>query len=59
LLTEAGLPLSFWLDAYLTAQYLRNRMPTTALPPNVTPYEMRNKQKPDISHLRVFGCRAF
>ena len=28
LLTEAGLPLSFWLDAYLTAQYLRNRMPT-------------------------------
>lgn len=26
---------------------------------NITPYEVYHQQKPDISHLREIGCRAF
>ena len=39
LLADAGLPMSFWLDAVLTWQYLLNCLPTSALPENTTPFE--------------------
>ena len=59
LLADAKLPLSFWGDAALTTQYLRNRLPTSTLPPNTTPYEIMHGTKPDLSHLRVWGCQCF
>jgi hypothetical protein len=60
LLAGAGLPMSFWLDAVLTRQYLCNRLPTSTLPNNVTPYEsITNGKKPDLSHLRVWGCDCY
>ena len=59
LLADAKLPPSFWGDAALTTQYLRNRLPTSTLPSNITPYEVMHKTKPDLSHLRVWGCQCF
>lgn len=60
LLADAGLPMSFWLDAVLTRQYLVNRLPTSTLPDNVTPFEIITKgRKPDLSHLRVWGCDCY
>ena len=59
LLAESGLPQSFLGDATLTIQYLRNRLPTTTLPNDTTPYECMEKSKPDLSHLRVWGCQCF
>ena len=59
LLADSGLPTSFWGDAVLTVQYLRNRLPTSALPADTTPFEAFYKKKPDISHLRVWGCQCF
>ena len=59
LLADAKLPPSFWGDAALTTQYLRNRLPTSTLPPNITPYEIMHGTKPDLSHLRVWGCQCF
>ena len=57
LLADAGLPMSFWLDAMLTRQYLINCLPTSTLSNNLTPYEViTNGRKPDLSHLRVWGC---
>ena len=58
MLHAAGLPLSFWEYAVMTAVYLRNRSPTEALT-NATPYKAWRGEKPDLSHLRVFGCRAY
>ena len=58
MLHAAGLPLSFWEFAVMTAVYLRNRSPTKALT-DATPYEAWRGDKPDLSHLRVFGCRAY
>ena len=60
LLADAGLPMSFWLDAVLTCQYLINHLPTSTLPAGVTPYEvLSNSRKPDLSHLRVWGCDCY
>ena len=60
LLADSGLPMSFWLDAVLTRQYLINRLPTSTLPENVTPFEViTGGRKPDLSHLHVWGCDCF
>jgi hypothetical protein len=59
LLADSGLPPSFLGDAVLTVQYLHNRLPTTTLPADTTPYELMEKSKPDLSHLRVWGCQCF
>jgi hypothetical protein len=59
LLADAKLPPSFWGDAALTTQYLRNRLPTSTLPLNITPYEIMHGVKPDLAHLRVWGCQCF
>ena len=41
-----------------TATYIRNRCPTKGLK-GCTPEEAWSKQKPDVSHFRVFGCKAY
>ena len=45
------------LTNYSTAVYLRNRSPTTAVDDS-TPFEALTGIKPDVKHLRVFGCTA-
>ena len=54
----ADLPKPFWSVAVEHACYLRNRLPTRALD-NKTPYETWFGRKPDLRHLRVFGCKAY
>ena len=58
MLHASGLPMDFWPQAVKAAVYLRNRSPTRALT-NATPYEAWRGDKPDLAHLRTFGCRAF
>ena len=57
LIADSGLPMSFWGWAVLTSQYLRNRLPTSTLALNVTPFQVLTSKKPDLSHLRVWGCQ--
>ena len=51
LLTDSSLPMSFWGWAILTSQYLRNQLPTSTLPSNITPIEALSSKKPNLSHL--------
>ncbi|GIL80329.1 hypothetical protein Vretifemale_9560, partial [Volvox reticuliferus] len=46
-----------WAEAPVTVNYLRNISPVTGT--KVTPHEAFMGTKPDISHLRVFGCAAY
>ena len=59
MLSHAGLPNSYWAEAVATAAYLRNRIPTAAIKEDKTPYERWYGRKPNISHLKVFGCMAY
>jgi hypothetical protein len=57
MLREASLPLSLWGEAITTANYLRNRSPTTDR--DATPWELFTNKKPDLSNLRTFGCEVY
>ena len=59
MLTAAQLPLTYWGEAALTAAFLFNLTTSSALPNNVTPYELLKTVKPDVSHLRTWGVRCF
>ncbi len=48
-----------WAETLSTAAYLRNRSPTTRSVKGMTPFETLQWKKPDVGHLRVFGCAAY
>lgn len=53
-----NVPKSFWGDDVMSACYLINRIPTRVFH-DLCPYEVLNKTKLSIDHLRVFGCMLF
>ena len=60
MLRDKQLPLFFWPEAMKTITYLTNRTTTVSVGNHLkTPHELLFGIKPDISHLRVFGCRAY
>ena len=58
MLADSRLPQRFWAEALSTAAYMINRSPTKALD-DKTPFEAWYGKKPNVSHLRVFGCSAY
>ena len=54
----SGVPVHRWDEFVLTACYLSNRTPVSSQAGH-TPYERWFDQKPDLTHLREIGCRAF
>ena len=50
-------PLELWGLAVQCAVYVQNR--TTSCTNSKTPFEYWYQKKPDIFHLKVFGCRVF
>lgn len=55
---HSGLPGELWPELVHSAVYLLNRTPTRGL--NwLTPFEKYTGKKPDISNLKIIGCRAF
>ena len=59
MLHTAGLSPGFWECAVQTAVHIYNRSPTRTLNWR-TPFEIWNPgQVPDVSHLRIFGCKGY
>jgi hypothetical protein len=58
LLAHSGLSTKYWVDAFLTAIYLINRLPTPTIS-NQTPYFKLFHHDPDYNILRTFGCACF
>ena len=58
MLTNAGLSKAFWGEAVVTAAYLINRSPSSAIG-FMTPEQKWSGSTPKYDHLRVFGCPAF
>jgi hypothetical protein len=55
MLRDWNLPPRFWAEVMTTFMYLRNRTPTRAND-GITPYERFYGMKPDVGHIRAFGC---
>jgi hypothetical protein len=58
MLIGADVPVFLREYALRHAAYLRERAPVKALP-GTTPYEAWHGRKPDVSHLREFGCPVY
>ncbi|XP_048481491.1 uncharacterized protein LOC105390889 [Plutella xylostella] len=54
---NANLPKKFWAEAISTAAYVTNRSPTKSLDYK-TPEEIWTGKRPDVSSMKVFGCKA-
>jgi len=57
LLNATYLPKYLWADAVSTACYVLNRVLIRPILKK-TPYELFKCRKPNISHLKVFGCKC-
>ncbi|KAJ9519015.1 hypothetical protein QJQ45_026299, partial [Haematococcus lacustris] len=57
ILHAANISLSFWAHAVKYANYIRCLLPVSGQP--LTPWEAFYNVKPDLSGLRVFGCRVW
>jgi histone deacetylase 1/2 len=55
LLAHASVPFCYWSDAFTTACFLINRLPTRLLHMK-TPFELLLYETPDYTFLKVFGC---
>jgi histone deacetylase 1/2 len=60
LLAQASMPMKFWDEAFSTATYLINRLPTRVID-NATPLEhlLGAKAKPNYNMLKTFGCACW
>ncbi|PKU78648.1 Retrovirus-related Pol polyprotein from transposon TNT 1-94 [Dendrobium catenatum] len=54
----ANLPINLWAEAIATANYLVNRLPSSAIL-NQTPFYRLHGHHPNYTHLRTFGCQCF
>ena len=58
IMLQMNVPKHFWSYGVLTAAYLINRLPSRVLEYQF-PLEVLQGKRPDLSHLRIFGCVSF
>lgn len=58
MLLHANLHKCYWAEAVETANYILNRLPSSALQGQI-PYSKWSGHKPSLKHLRVFGAPAY
>lgn len=57
-LKEKHLPSELWGEAVRHSVYILNHLPTRTLS-GKTPFEAWTRNKPDVGHIRTFGCLAY
>jgi hypothetical protein len=55
---DQDLPMCLWAEAAMETVYVQNRLSHSALGFK-TPEEMFTGKKPEVSHLKIFGCPVF
>lgn len=58
LLAHSSMPLKFWDEAFLTAVFLINRLPSRVINQEIPFYRLYGTQ-PDYLFLRTFGCACW
>jgi len=56
-LLDSGIDRKYWAEAAVNVNYLGNRV--VGRQHTITPYELFYGKRPDVEHLRPFGCRAW
>lgn len=56
MIANTNLPIFLWGEALKTKNYIPNKVPTKSV--NQIHFELWNKRKPSLNHIRVCGCKA-
>ena len=59
MMEHAGLTKSYWGEAVMTANFLRNRCPARSTRHDKSPHQIWTGKKPLLANLKVFGCHAY
>lgn len=55
----AKLPEKAWGECVLAGVYVRNRLPSTVLPDNISPFQALHGKVPNVAHLRIIGSTGW
>ena len=55
---DQDLPMHLWAEAARIVVYVQNRLSHSALGFK-TPKDMYTRKKPELSHLKIFGCPIY
>lgn len=55
MLTDAGLPITYWAEAIKAACYILNRIGTQVI--DNIPYRVLHSRDSSLNHLRIFGIQ--
>ena len=58
MMESKSFPPIFWDEEFTYAAYIQNSVPHKSLD-GITPFEAWNGHKPDVSHFRIFGSKAW
>jgi hypothetical protein len=58
LMADKSMPHHYWAEAITTVVYIMNRTPTVTVH-GMTLKEKYSGRKPDLSHLKMFGCITY
>ena len=58
MLHDKDIPMHLWAEATTTTVYVQNRTPHRVIK-NKTLEEVFFGKKPEVSHLRIFGCPVY
>lgn len=58
MLFNSNIPLKYWVEAFYTANYLINLLPSSVLHQK-SPYEVMFHTSPVYTSLRIFGCACY
>ncbi|GKC18112.1 retrovirus-related pol polyprotein from transposon TNT 1-94, partial [Tanacetum coccineum] len=58
MLFNAHVPACYWVDAFTSATYIINRLPTPLLK-NKSPFQLLFNQAPQYDNFRTFGCQDY
>ncbi len=58
LMVNKSMPHHYWAETIVTTIYIMNKTPTAAMH-GMIPKEKYSGRKPNLSHLKVFGCIAY
>lgn len=56
---DSKVPQQLWVEAFFTATFIANLLPSSVLTEKQSPYEVLNGHAPVYTSLRVFGCKCY
>lgn len=59
MMLDSKVPQQLWVEAFFTANFIGNLLPSSVLKDRKSPFEVLNGKAPVYTSLRVFGCKCY